>query len=282
MARSKPNSKKAKREPARQEQNSSGRLLGPPVSTGGLCVFGPTPLCFGMARTFTGPEASLLLRQARTASLATIDRNGGTPYASLVNLATTLEGQLFVFISKLAWHTQNLMSDGRGSLLATALPATGDALTGPRVTVMGRFIETKSPTLRARYAAQHPQARTYLDFPDFSFWRLSAETIHAIAGFGRIETLAPGEVFSGPATQDLYDSALSHVNEDHAEAVQLYARKLLGAAGHGQWKIACVDPDGCHVSDGETALRLSFDTPAHDAQSLRAAFAELSRRARVV
>ncbi len=143
-----------------------------------------------MTERFTGREARLLLRRARTATLASLDRGGGGPYASLVNVATDVDGAPIVLISKLAWHTQNLLADGRGSLMVAELPETGDALTGQRVTVMGRWTEASAARLRRRYLARHPQAEVYVDFGDFSFWRLTPEVIHAVAGFGRIETLS--------------------------------------------------------------------------------------------
>ena len=96
-----------------------------------------------------------------------------------------------ILVSKLAWHTQNLLADARASVLVGELPPTGDALVGPRVTVLGRFEPVEDANLRRRYLARHPQAGLYADFPDFSFWRLNPSGIHGVAGFGRIETLTP-------------------------------------------------------------------------------------------
>ena len=136
-----------------------------------------------------------LLRRARTCSLSTLTRGDGTPYGSLANIATDGAGRPLILISRLAWHTQNLEVDARSSVLAGELPAKGDALVGPRVTVLGRFERVEDANLRRRYLARHPQAALYADFPDFSFWRLSPTAIHGVAGFGRIETLTPDEVF---------------------------------------------------------------------------------------
>ncbi len=144
---------------------------------------------------FTGIEARALLERAKTATLASLDREGGIPYASLVNVATDVDGRPIIFISALAWHTRNLSADGRASLMVAELPEHGDALTGSRVTIMGRFMPCEKPDLRQRYLTQHPQAETYIDFSDFSFWRLEPEIIHAVAGFGRIETFKPEAVF---------------------------------------------------------------------------------------
>lgn len=231
-----------------------------------------------MTNRFEGREARLLLRRARTATLASIDRSGGGAYASLVNVASDVDGAPIVLISKLAWHTQNLLADGRGSLMVAELPAAGDALTGARVTVMGRWAEAAETRLRRRYLARHPEAEMYVDFGDFSFWRLRPDAIHAVAGFGRIETLSAAEVFP-PATEmeALEESAIAHLNEDHADAVRRYATELLGAADDS-WRVAAIDPDGADLSGGRQILRLAFPGPVYSAAALRQTFVTLSDR----
>src|SRR6187549_4199474 len=68
-----------------------------------------------------------LLRGTRTATLATLDRNTGHPFASLVNVATDLDGAPLILVSRLATHTANLEVDGRASLLFAAT-GKGDPL----------------------------------------------------------------------------------------------------------------------------------------------------------
>src|SRR5689334_21205250 len=72
--------------------------------------------------------------------------------------------------------------------LATAMPAGSDnALTGPRVTVLGRIAPSEDPADRARFLARHPSAALYADFADFRFYRVAVERAHLVAGFGRID-----------------------------------------------------------------------------------------------
>lgn len=226
-------------------------------------------------RSFTGEEARRLLRRARIGTLATVNREGGIPYASLVNAATDVEGQPIILISGLAWHTRNLEADARASLLVAEPPPAGDALTGPRVTVMGRFARTSEPRIRRRYLARHPAAAGYADFGDFGFWRLEPEIVHAVAGFGRIETLAANEVFpSTPVMIDLEDSAIARMNTDHLAAVQELARNRAGQPG-GDWKISAIDPDGVMLGNGGDVLRVDFGAPVYTANDLRRAMAGL-------
>src|SRR5882672_12475222 len=77
-----------------------------------------------------------LLRSIRAGTLATLDRNTGHPFASLVNVATDLDGSPLILTSRLSTHTANLEVDGRCSILL-AEAGKGDPLAHPRLTVLG-------------------------------------------------------------------------------------------------------------------------------------------------
>ena len=229
---------------------------------------------------FSGTAMRQLLRRARTCSLSTLNRGDGTPYGSLANVATDVVGSPLILISRLAWHTQNLEMDSRASVLVGELPAKGDALTGPRVTVLGRFEPVDDSNLRRRYLARHPQAAMYADFPDFSFWRLRPSSIHGVAGFGRIETLVPEAVFPFAAEIEALEiSAIEHMNRDHGEAIHLYATKILKAPP-GPWRVLAIDPDGADLGLQDQSLRMDFHEPVFSAEALRQKFSELAYEAR--
>lgn len=231
-------------------------------------------------RSFSAREARNLLRRARTATLATLNREDGIPYASLVNAATDVRGLPLILVSTLAWHTRNLLADGRASLMVAEVPEAGDALTGPRVTVMGRFARVEGEALRNRYLARHPAAELYASFGDFALWRMEPERAHAVAGFGRIETIPADEMFpSADEMAALEDGAIAHMNGDHEDAIQLFAAKLLEAEPGG-WKITGIDPDGADLGRKEEVLRLSFPEPVYTAGALRAMLARLAEQAR--
>src|SRR4051794_27412116 len=85
-----------------------------------------------------GTLAKALLRSIRAGTLATLDRNTGHPFASLVNLATDFDGAPLILTSRLSTHTANLEADGRASVLL-AETGKGDPLAHPRLTVLGTF-----------------------------------------------------------------------------------------------------------------------------------------------
>ncbi len=108
--------------------------------------------------------------------------------------ATETGHPIFLF-SRLARHTQGLLSDVRASLLVAEPPTTGDALTGFRATFMGLAEQIEAETVSKAYLAAHPYAAGYVEFGDFNFWRLVPQIVHVVGGFGRIETLKASDVF---------------------------------------------------------------------------------------
>lgn len=207
--------------------------------------------------------ARLIMRRALKASLATLEAASGHPYASLVTIATDVDGTPLLLISTLALHTKNLNSDNRASLLFDGTDAAGDPLAGGRVTVMGRAGKTQRPSARARFLARQEHASGYADFPDFAFYELIPERAHFIGGFGRIVDIAPSDLLIDTSGAEkliaAHDDIVSHMNEDHAAANVLYATALAGKPG-GPWRMTGVDPDGFDLVCDGMACRIPFAT----------------------
>jgi heme iron utilization protein len=228
-----------------------------------------------------------LLRTTRAGSLATIDRNTGHPFASLVNVATDMDGAPLILVSRLSTHTANLERDGRASVLL-ASTGKGDPLAHPRLTLLGTFIQVArgdadEPRVRRRFLARHPKSELYAGFADFSFWRLHVVSAHLNGGFARAADLQAADVIADVADAasliEAEASAVTHMNEDHAEAIRLYATRLLGAEG-GQWRLTGLDPEGLDLALGDATLRLPFSERVTDPQALRKMVVELAAKAR--
>jgi heme iron utilization protein len=230
-----------------------------------------------------------LLRTARAGSLATLDRNTGHPFASLVNVATDVDGSPIILVSRLSTHTANLEKDGRASILV-ATGGKGDPLAHPRLTIVGAFGQVprgtiEEPRVRRRFLARHPKSALYAGFGDFSFWRLAVVSAHLNGGFARAADLKAADVMTDLAAAESLieaeDGAIAHMNEDHAEAVRLYATKLLGAED-GTWRLTGLDPEGLDLALGDATLRLPFPRRVTDPQALRKAVVDLAAKARAV
>jgi heme iron utilization protein len=230
--------------------------------------------------------AKELLRTTRSGSLATIDRNTGHPFCSLVNVATDVDGSPLILVSQLSTHTANIEIDPRASVLL-ASTGKGDPLAYPRLTALGAFekIERGSPDegrIVRRYSARHPK-NMYAGFADFGLWRLKVVSAHLNGGFARAADLKGGDLMTDLADAqemiEIEESAVEHMNADHADAVRLYATKLLGEAD-GAWRVTGVDPDGLDLALGDRIARMPFATRVVNGTTLRKVLAEAGAKAR--
>lgn len=227
-----------------------------------------------------------LLRGARHGALATLDPADGVPIATRTGLATDMDGAPAFLTSTLSAHTQALRADPRCSLLVGE-PGKGDPLAHPRMTVTGRARrvtdESSRERLRRRYLARHPKAQLYVDFPDFSFWVFGIERASLNGGFGRAYALAPEDVLADMTGLDgllaVEAGAVAHMNADHADAVELYARAFC-AAPAGPWRLAGFDPEGLDLVLGDELRRLWFEAPLRSAEELRPLLVRLTGEAR--
>jgi putative heme iron utilization protein len=231
--------------------------------------------------------ARSLLRATRAGTLATLDRNTGHPFASLVNVATDTDGSPLILTSRLSTHTANLEQDGRASILL-AEAGKGDPLAHPRLTVLGVFarIERESADearVRRRFLARHPKSELYVGFGDFAFWRMHVASAHLNGGFARAADLAAADVLTDLSGADeliaAEEGAVEHMNTDHAEATKLYATKLLGL-DDGPWRISGLDPDGADLTAGDRTARLAFKERVTSGEVLRKVLVEFAKQAR--
>jgi hypothetical protein len=231
--------------------------------------------------------AKSLLRGTRAGTLATLDRNTGHPFASLVNVATDADGSPVILVSRLSTHTANIEVDGRASILL-AETGKGDPLAHPRLTVLGRMAQVARGSddesrVRRRFLARHPKSELYAGFADFAFWRLMVASAHLNGGFARAADLEAADVLTPVAdAADLLATeadAITHMNADHAEACRLYATKLLGAPD-GAWRITGLDPDGADLASGDRTARLAFPQRVTGSEQLRKVLVALAAQAR--
>jgi putative heme iron utilization protein len=224
-----------------------------------------------------------IIRRALKASLATLDRETGYPYASLVTVSTLPDGSPLTLISTLAEHTKNLEADPRASLLFDETGGLGDPLEGARISVFGTMEKVNDSAARTRFLNRHPSAEIYADFTDFAFHALNIQGAHFVGGFGRITDIPADRLRT-----DISDAAelisaepgiVEHMNADHADAVRLYATCILGAQDT-DWRFVSCDPEGCDLVAGETGLRLDFSYRVTTPQLARKALAEFAKRAR--
>jgi putative heme iron utilization protein len=231
-----------------------------------------------------GAAARRLVRGRDHAALATT--LAGRPYVSLVASACAIDASPLLLLSDLAQHTRNLVADPLVSLLFEDTGGHPDPLAGPRLTLLGRAERCDDAHAAARFVARHPASAAYAGFADFHLYRVVVERGHLVAGFGRISWIEAGDLrfaAEAPALEAAEADIVAHMNEAHADAVALYAERLLGLEGAG-WRITGIDPEGIDLrrpmeSGGATA-RLDFKGPVLTPDAARRALVALTEAAR--
>jgi hypothetical protein len=178
-----------------------------------------------------------------------------------------------------------MIADPRVAILL-APGGKGDPLAHPRLTVCGRAERAEGEArarLRRRFLARHPKASLYADFADFAFWRVDPTRGHFNGGFAKAAAFEGAELMSALAGADelvaAEASAIEHLNADHADALDLYARVFAGAES-GRWRAVALDPEGLDVSCGDRTLRIGFPERVESGERLRAVLVDLARQAR--
>jgi putative heme iron utilization protein len=164
--------------------------------------------------------------------------------------------------------------------------ANGDPLEGARIMLAGRAEQAgdaDEAVLRRRYLNAHPSAEAFVNFKDFSFFKVRPAAAHLVAGFGRIVDLTPEQfltdISDADALLEAEQGAIEHMNADHRDAMNLYATKLLGAE-EGDWRCTGCDPDGIDMQAGAKTLRLEFPERVTNATALRKMLVRLAADAR--
>jgi len=234
-------------------------------------------------------RARTLLHLGRVGSLSTLSRKRpGFPFGSLMPFALDGEGRPLFLISTMAMHTQNLQQDPRASLLVTQAEAGGDPLGAARVTVVGNasvLAGDQVAEARGLYLDRHPNSKYWVDFDDFSFFRLEVLDVYYVGGFGVMGWVAAPQ-YSLAQADPLADAAagiLEHMNADHPDALILLARALAGIETQ-EAKMIAVDRLGFHLliktADGMKGARVAFLGPVSTPAETRKMLVEMVQQAR--
>jgi putative heme iron utilization protein len=231
--------------------------------------------------------AKTLVRTARHSAIAVLDPESGGPLASRVGVATDADGAPLILVSLLSAHTRALNADTRCSLLVGD-PGKGDPLAHPRISVIcqAQLLQPGTPEharAERRYLSRNPKAKLYAGLGDFRLFRLEPDRASLNGGFGKAYELTRADLLaSGPAIEALAEAeqgAVDHMNEDHREAIDLYARHFAGAEGTG-WRLSGIDAEGMDLARGDEVRRVFFASPLTSASELRPVLVEMAKVAR--
>ena len=243
----------------------------------------------------TTPEPSFAER-ARTlmylsgvGSLSTQSRKQpGFPFGSVMPYGLDDHGRPIFLISTMAMHTQNLQADPRASLLVTQEDAGGDPLGASRVTLVGNVLpvpESEVAEARKLYLARYANSKYWVDFEDFSFYRLDLVDVYYVGGFGVMGWVSASE-YDRSQPDPLADSMaeiIQHMNADHKDALVLLAREFAGIESQ-EVTMTAVDRLGFHVrvktEDGIRGARIAFLREVSNPAGTRKVLVEMVQQAR--
>jgi putative heme iron utilization protein len=234
-------------------------------------------------------RARTLLHLGRVGSLSTISRKQpGFPFGSLMPYGLDEQGRPVFLISTMAMHTQNLAADGRASLLVTQPDASGDPLGAARVTLVGSVLpipDREIAQARDLYLARHENSKYWVDFEDFSFYRMDVCDVYYVGGFGVMGWVAASEYGQAQADPLAQEAAaiVQHMNVDHEDALVLLGRVFAGIEAGGATMTA-VDRLGFHLrlktQDAIVGTRIAFLREVRSATETREVLIEMVEQAR--
>jgi len=229
-----------------------------------------------------------LLVSERVGTLATQSaRHPGWPFASVMPYALDSEASPIFLISGMAIHTQNILADPRASLLVMQSGGDGDPLGSPRATLLGSVtrIDEPSAAIRDAYLERHPQARYWIGFSDFSFFRLDVADVYFVGGFG-VMGWVPATDYVAAGPDPLLDCAagiIEHMNADHATALRQITRHFANLEAEEAKMVSC-DRLGfvirARTAAGMKGARIAFPEPVESRDAARRVLVAMTREAR--
>jgi len=227
----------------------------------------------------TAREARQMLRSHRYGALCTLSKKfEGYPFGSITPYLVDHDGALIILISTLAEHTKNILNNPRVSLITHNQNAPHIQTQG-RVTVLGEahLIANREQT-GARYLRFFPEAESYFEMHDFSFYRILPIAIRYIGGFGKIHwadlaDYSPKkfEVYAQRETQ-----ILATLNTQQKNALQLILKQQYGVNEPEALAIG-LDCDGLDLRSGEQVWRLDFAEELSDPGQALESLKQLTR-----
>jgi heme iron utilization protein len=234
-------------------------------------------------------RARTLLYLGRMGSLSTLSRKqSGFPFGSVMPYGLNDRGRPIFLISTMAMHTQNLQADPRASLLVTQQDTEGEPLGASRVTVVGNVLPVPNAELaeaRNLYLERHANSRYWVDFEDFSFYRMDVIDVYYVGGFGVMGWVSASD-YDRSQPDPLADSTaeiIQHMNSDHKDALVLLARTFARIEST-EATMTAVDRLGFHVRvktpDGLRGARIAFLREVSNPAETRKVLMEMVQQAR--
>jgi putative heme iron utilization protein len=234
-------------------------------------------------------RARTLLYLGRIGSLSTVSRKQpGFPFGSVMPYGLDAPGRPIFLISTMAMHTQNLQADARASLLVTQSDGDGDPLGASRVTLVGNVVPIPPAEIadaRKLYLERYANSKYWVDFDDFSFYRMDVVDVYYVGGFGVMGWVKASDYDQAEPDPlaDVAGGIIEHMNADHKDALILLTRTSAGIECQ-EAAMTSVDRLGFQVrlktTEGIRGARIAFLREVRNALEARKVLVEMVQQAR--
>jgi hypothetical protein len=234
-------------------------------------------------------RARTLVYLGRIGSLSTLSRKQpGFPFGSVMPYGLDGHGRPILLVSTMAMHTQNLHADPRASLLVTQEDTDGEPLGASRITLVGNVLplpDAEVAEARRVYLARHANSKYWVDFEDFSFYKMDVVDVYYVGGFGVMGWVSATD-YDRSQPDPLAESMaeiIRHMNADHKDALVLLARTFAHVESQ-EATMTAVDRLGFQVrlktQEGRRGARIAFLREVSNPAETRKVLVEMVQQAR--
>jgi len=154
--------------------------------------------------------------------------------------------------------------------------------------LVGNILPVPAPEVaeaRKLYVARYANSKYWVDFDDFSFYRMDVVDVYYVGGFGVMGWVSASEYY-GAQTDPLADTAagiIRHMNTDHGDGLVLLAKAFAGIESQ-EVTMTSVDRLGFYVrlktQDGMRGARIAFLREVSSPAEARQVLVEMVAQAR--
>lgn len=234
-------------------------------------------------------RARTLVAKGGISTLSTMsEKHPGFPFGSVMPFGLTDAGEPVFLISSMAMHTKNLRADPKCTLLVMDKSTPENPLGAGRLSIMGEALpvsDDAKPAIRELYLDQNPNAKNWVDYGDFGFFKMTVIDSYFVGGFGVMGWVDGSDYLNAEADPLLgvSDGIIQHMNDDHAEALVELANH------HTEFSVqtahmTSIDRLGFHVrlqtAEGAKGIRIAFPKECITNDSVRTTFIAMLKEIR--
>lgn len=221
------------------------------------------------------------LHKIDTGVLSTqMEHEGETyPYGSICPFVLTPSGEIIILISEIAAHTKNININQNVSFTVYDQYADNKQRSS-RCSIMSKATkigdESESNMAVELYTKFFPESKKYFEAHDFNFYKLSAQRVRYIQGFGKINWIEGSDFKAvNPKWWEKKQHLIDHMNNDHQSALKKYRDQILEI--EGEVSLFDISVEGFHLLVDEKTYYISFSKPCLEEDSVRDEFIWLLR-----